>query len=321
MVSEPHVQNEQNGTKTSKNPGSERRQHATRRSASGEVKLGISLANGSVQIVTGRLVDVSDFGVGVETDTPFLVGTSLTVSSRFFGAESALRSKAAQVVHCRVTEQGTYRSGLAFDQTSSENNNGKKEKARRPTPTRDAQFNDYYEALQISSNADTETIQRVYRLLAQRYHPDNADSGNEEAFRTVLAAYRVLSDPEKRAAYDAKYKVEHSLRWQIFSQNDEEEEVGVVDEKRTRTGILSALYKARQRQPDQPDMTLRELESLLGCPREHLNFSIWYLRGKGLIERGDSGRCLITPDGVDRLEESDEFTAGIMPRLLEEHHD
>ena len=38
-------------------------------------------------------------------------------------------------------------------------------------------FIDYYEDLQVSPNADQETIERVYRLLAKRYHPDNHLTG------------------------------------------------------------------------------------------------------------------------------------------------
>ncbi|MGK2960923.1 MAG: DnaJ domain-containing protein, partial [Gemmatimonadaceae bacterium] len=41
---------------------------------------------------------------------------------------------------------------------------------------------DYYEILQVSPRADTETIARVFRHLANRYHPDNKDSGNSEMF-------------------------------------------------------------------------------------------------------------------------------------------
>ena len=61
---------------------------------------------------------------------------------------------------------------------------------------------DYYETLQISANAEPETIHRVYRLLAQRFHPDNNDTGNADRFRELAEAYEVLSDPERRAKYD-----------------------------------------------------------------------------------------------------------------------
>ena len=63
---------------------------------------------------------------------------------------------------------------------------------------------DLYEVLQVSENAEPDTIQRVYRLLAQRFHPDNTDTGNEARFRAVHDAYTVLSDPEKRARYDVQ---------------------------------------------------------------------------------------------------------------------
>ncbi len=42
-------------------------------------------------------------------------------------------------------------------------------------------------------------IHRVYRLLAQRYHPDNGITGDEKSFRAITDAYKVLSEPEKRA--------------------------------------------------------------------------------------------------------------------------
>ena len=50
---------------------------------------------------------------------------------------------------------------------------------------------DYYEILQISTNAEPETVHRVYRLLAQRYHPDNAETGNDATFRKLTEAYHV----------------------------------------------------------------------------------------------------------------------------------
>ncbi len=69
---------------------------------------------------------------------------------------------------------------------------------------------DYYEDLQVSSNADIETIERVYRLLAKRYHPDNNGTGNAEKFTRIKEAYNVLSDPEKRASFDIKYEKERT---------------------------------------------------------------------------------------------------------------
>jgi hypothetical protein len=49
-------------------------------------------------------------------------------------------------------------------------------------------------------------------------------------------------------------------------------------------------------------MTIHELEDLLGVPREHLEFNLWYLKEGGLVTRGDNGRCAITVKGVDEAE-------------------
>ncbi|WP_347060610.1 DnaJ C-terminal domain-containing protein [Blastococcus sp. HT6-30] len=63
---------------------------------------------------------------------------------------------------------------------------------------------DYYAALGVARGASQEEIQRAYRKLARRYHPDvNKDPGAEEKFKDVSEAYDVLSDPETRRRYDA----------------------------------------------------------------------------------------------------------------------
>ncbi len=62
---------------------------------------------------------------------------------------------------------------------------------------------DYYEILGVPRNADPEAIRGAYRALAKRYHPDvNKEAGAEERFKEVNEAYGVLSDEQRRAAYD-----------------------------------------------------------------------------------------------------------------------
>ena len=162
-------------------------------------------------------------------------------------------------------------------------------------------FIDFYEVLQISPSAEPETIRRVYRLLALRYHPDNTESGNPREFELVFAAYRTLSDPEKRAAFDVKHQEHRKLRWKIFDQEGALSSREI--EKRQREGILSIMYAKRLQETHHPGVTMRELESLLNCAREHLEFSLWYLRERGHIQAGDSGMYWITVAGVDRCNE------------------
>ena len=63
---------------------------------------------------------------------------------------------------------------------------------------------DYYEVLGVPKDADESTIKKAYRKLAMKYHPDrNPDNKDAEAkFKEIGEAYEVLSDPDKRAAYD-----------------------------------------------------------------------------------------------------------------------
>ena len=66
-----------------------------------------------------------------------------------------------------------------------------------------AEKRDYYEVLGVSRDASSEEIKRAFRKLAFQYHPDrNRDDGAEAKFKEVNEAYEVLSDADKRAAYD-----------------------------------------------------------------------------------------------------------------------
>jgi curved DNA-binding protein CbpA len=161
-------------------------------------------------------------------------------------------------------------------------------------------FVDHYEVLQISPNADIETIRRVYRMQAQRFHPDNLDSGNPEAFRRISTAYEVLIDPQRRALYDR----EHREARRLASVGVPVTPVAppVMDEMKRREQILGLLYSRRFSHPQQPSLNLRELEALLNTPKGDLEFSLWYLKESGYLIRTDSAHHTITLKGVQFAE-------------------
>jgi curved DNA-binding protein CbpA len=159
-------------------------------------------------------------------------------------------------------------------------------------------FTDYYELLEISPNANSETIERIFRHFALRYHPDNQETGDKFRFSEFMEAYSTLKDPVKRAQYDIQYKSHSNSRWKLSEEasNTKSIEGDVVIQDK----LLSILYVKRRQDIKDPGIGDYELERLSGCPREHLEFHIWYLKEKGWIGRLENGMLAITVEGVDR---------------------
>ena len=107
---------------------------------------------------------------------------------------------------------------------------------------------DYYEDLQVNPNADQETIERVYRMFAKRYHPDNGCTGCVDKFDRVTKAYQILSDPSKRAAYDARYGQIQRRRWELISAASPFSN-GNGKDSEIRNALLSVLYIERRNDP------------------------------------------------------------------------
>lgn len=79
---------------------------------------------------------------------------------------------------------------------------------------------DHYRVLQVTRDAEPEVIERAYKALSFKHHPDRATPGKRmEATRrmqVINAAYQVLSDPASRRRYDATLTPEGSSGWERF---------------------------------------------------------------------------------------------------------
>jgi len=162
------------------------------------------------------------------------------------------------------------------------------------------EFIDYYELLQISPNAEMETIHRVFKMLATRYHPDNPETGDVDRFLLLNRAYDTLADPGRRADYDTHYAA-HTLKpMEVFETKDFE--IGVDGEANRRMGILCLLYNRRRSDPDDPGLSLLEFETMMAFAREHLLFTMWYLKEHDYVRMDEKSDYVITGVGVDYVE-------------------
>jgi curved DNA-binding protein CbpA len=163
----------------------------------------------------------------------------------------------------------------------------------------DLETPDYYEMLQVSPRADRDTIQRVFRHLAKRYHPDNPESGDAVRFKQLVEAFQILSDPEQRAKFDIQYAQLTAARWKVFNQDTAHSDIAT--DRRIRSAMLSILYAACRNDASKPGVGEIDLERALDCPEEHMRFHIWYLKENGWIRRTENGLLAITAGGVDMV--------------------
>jgi curved DNA-binding protein len=161
-------------------------------------------------------------------------------------------------------------------------------------------FVDYYELLRVSPGAEIESIQRVHRALAARYHPDNKETGDLEKFLRVNEAFKVLSDPEKRKEFDESYQTRKENPMPVFLTKEFTE--GVDGEINRRMGLLCLLYTQRRQNTVMPALSVLDIEHMMSIPREHLLFTIWYLKAKRYIQQDDRSSLLITAEGIDFME-------------------
>jgi len=175
---------------------------------------------------------------------------------------------------------------------------------------------DYYELLQVNRDAHATIIRYSYRFLAAMYHPDNSETGDADKFRIISEAWRTLSDQGKRAAYDLSLgikdqsKIEQAKTQPAGAQQFKRDTLPNSpktnlswNEIELRIAILQILIEARRNRPQTGGASGKMMMDCLNIDNvASIEFAVWYLREKGLIEVGERN-FMITVHGVDYLME------------------
>ena len=274
------------------------RRHPRTKSFPGQRELTIICQLGaSRSMMAARLLDFSEEGMGVDVESQLAEGSLVEIVGdiqRAAGRQPLDRE--GLVRWCKAAGKGRFAAGLYLHA-----------EAAKVLP-------DYYEFLQISPNAEPNTVSRVYRFLAARFHPDIPGTGDAEKFVLLKQAFDVLSDPERRAEYDATYKKQQapepvplSNSVDFMNKND--------GEFNRRVAVLALLSMQRRSKPFTPEVPLAEVERRMGFPRDYLDFTMWYLKSKQYITIADNSDFTITAHGVD-LVESNREKIPLLNRLL-----
>ena len=252
------------------------------------VQLSAADPNGNAPRLPAEILDISETGIKIQLRTALARGASYGLDT-----SADLAARHARVAWCRANANGLFLAGMAFVENATS--------TAGPAPLDGEE--DLYELLQVNPKATPDTIHRVYRILAQRHHPDNHDTGDEGLFKRLTRAYQTLSEPDRRAAYDLHREQSHRTHTRLFSSVETTH--GRESERRKRAGVLNVLYARRVQEPASPALSVFDFEDLLGVPRDHLEFTLWYLKERAYVSRSDNNRYQITTSGVDYAESLD----------------
>jgi curved DNA-binding protein CbpA len=172
-------------------------------------------------------------------------------------------------------------------------------------------YQDHYQVLGIEPNSDSDVIQLAYTTLAQKYHPNNADTGDAEKFEAVNMAYEVLADPVLRRGFDQLKGVGRGEGPPKFSGLRFFDALG--RDSGLRTALLCVMYDRRRTRPFTPSLSMRNIENTLESTTEELTFALWYLKQRGFVTNDEKSSLQITVEGIDRLENNRPSPEVVMP--------
>jgi hypothetical protein len=221
----------------------------------------------------GRILDTSRTGLGVACPQPMGVSSSLILRAPGIDVLAL-----AKVRNC-AWRRTQYHLGIEFMEKASI-------KPRSPDLEPD-----HHELLRAGMAGDAERLDRVYRAMAFRYHPDNGDTGDSEIFLRISETYRILAVAQPPQELE------------IARSGGTEWQTELRGLKAKRAAVLGLLCQRRMSDYRNAYVSPGELESLTGMPSDEIGFILWYLREKGAVSGSDSSPDFaISAAGVDILE-------------------
>jgi len=164
-------------------------------------------------------------------------------------------------------------------------------------------FLDYYDILQVDPLCDRKTLEAAYHELLKAYHPDHSGTADTKKFNEVIAAYRVLRNPERRAEYDLLHGKINPEVWS-GSRSSSEADLGIqdaLDDADDHARILMFLYRKRREDAQNAGVVGYYVQEMLSCTDERFEFHKWYLKEKGFIVITEHGTMAITIHGIDHV--------------------
>ena len=156
----------------------------------------------------------------------------------------------------------------------------------------------HYDISQVSQNASQEVIEKMFRFLATKHHPDAG--GEKKQFNEMVEAFEVLRDPAARSNYDMEIKTE---KQEISRLVENSKQAG--PDAAIRHELLCLFYARRREQGVSPALGAMAIEKALNLSENVLEFHLWYFKEKGWIARWESGGFAITAEGVDQIDSTE----------------
>ena len=166
----------------------------------------------------------------------------------------------------------------------------------------------HYESLEVSQNASPEAIEKMFRLLATKHHPDAG--GDKDKFKSVVEAFEVLRDKDSKDAYDH----------QLISETQEvsrllENSKQAGPDAAIRHELLCLFYARRREEGASPALGEIAIQKTLDLTAHVVEFHLWYFREKNWIKRFEDGGFAITAEGVDQIDATELKLATTQPRI------